>query len=135
MWSTGLRFDARVRERGSTGLIGLHWTNQFEITDRLSLRAMLLNFVQVGGRADDGVFPQTRLSLRRSIGRLGVGLQSFSSYGRWSALASSSRQNHQLGPFADLAIGQGWSLFGGLLLGATDASADTNLRFWLTTRF
>lgn len=91
--------------------------------------------MQVGGNADSGVFPQTRLSVQKTIGRIGFGLESFSSSGKWSDLASSSDQNHQLGPFVNVGVGDGWSLFGGMLFGATDASADTNFLLWFTNRF
>ena len=134
-WSSGLRFDGRIRERGSTGLAGVHWLNQFELNERLSARVVLLNFVQFGGGAESGVFPQTRLSLQQTVGRAGFGVESYSSYGKWSDLADIDDQSHQIGPFLNLGFGEGWSVFGGLLFGLTDASADTNFRAWLTKRF
>lgn len=134
-WQSGLRFDARVRERGSTGLAGLHWLNQWTPAENWQARFVLLNFVEVGGRARGGVRPQTRANISRRFDGFSIGLESFSSYGKWSDLASFDDQNHQVGPFLTRGLGDNWTLFAGALFGATDASPDQNFRVWFTRRF
>lgn len=135
-WKRGLRFDARIRDDDRPGLLGMHWTNQFPVTDHWNARIVALSAIDVGDDARDGVFLQTRGNVftRLDTGQT-VGVEVFNSYGSTDDFRDFEEQTHQIGPFASFPVAEDWSLFTGALLGLTDASADAELRLWLVRGF
>lgn len=135
-WKRGLRFDARIRDDDRPGLLGMHWTNQFPVTDNWNARFVALSAIDVGDDARDGVFLQTRGNVftRLDTGQT-VGVEVFNSYGSTDDFRDFEEQTHQIGPFASFPVAEDWSLFTGALLGLTDASADAELRLWLVRGF
>ncbi|NQY15378.1 MAG: hypothetical protein HRT81_16205 [Henriciella sp.] len=135
-WKTGLRFDARIRDDDRPGLVGVHWTNQFPVTDNWYGRFVALSAVDIGDDARDGIFLQTRGNLftRLETGQT-IGVELFNSYGSTDNFLDLDKQGHQIGPFASFPVNEDWSLFTGALFGLTDASADAELRFWITRGF
>ncbi|MCR9223753.1 MAG: hypothetical protein NXH70_06745 [Hyphomonas sp.] len=135
-WKRGLRFDARIRDDDRPGLLGMHWTNQFPVTDDWNARIVALSAIDVGDDARDGVFLQTRGNVftRLDTGQT-VGVEVFNSYGSTDDFRDFEEQTHQIGPFASFPVAEDWSLFTGALLGLTDASADAELRLWLVRGF
>jgi hypothetical protein len=135
-WKRGLRFDARIRGDDRPGLLGMHWTNQFPVTDNWNARFVALSAIDVGDDARDGVFLQTRGNVftRLDTGQT-VGVEVFNSYGSTDDFRDFEEQTHQIGPFASFPVAEDWSLFTGALLGLTDASADAELRIWVVRGF
>lgn len=135
-WKTGFRFDGRIRDDERPGQIGVHWTNQFPVAENWTGRFVALSAFDVGDDARDGVFLQTRGNLftRLETGQT-VGVEFFNSYGSTDNFLDLDKQGHQIGPFASFPVSDGWSLFTGALVGLTDASADTELRLWITRGF
>ena len=135
-WKTGLRFDGRIRDDDRPGLIGVHWTNQFPVSENWNGRFVALSAFDVGDDAREGVFVQTRGNLftRLETGQT-VGVELFNSYGSTEDIRDFEDQSHQVGPFASFPVSQDWSLFTGALFGLTDASADAELRLWVTRGF
>ena len=135
-WKTGLRFDARIRDDDRPGLVGVHWTNQFPVTDNWYGRFVALSAVDIGDDARDGIFLQTRGNLftRLETGQT-IGVELFNSFGSTDNFLDLDKQGHQIGPFASFPVNEDWSLFTGALFGLTDASADAELRFWITRGF
>ncbi len=135
-WKRGLRFDARIRDDDRPGLLGMHWTNQFPVTDNWNARFVALSAIDVGDDARDGVFLQTRGNVftRLDTGQT-VGVEVFNSYGSTDDFRDFEEQTHQIGPFASFPVAEDWSLFTGVLLGLTDASADAELRLWVVRGF
>lgn len=135
-WKTGLRFDARIRDDDRPGLLGVHWTNQFPISETWNGRFVALSAIDIGDDARDGVFLQTRGNVftRLDSGQT-VGVELFNSYGSTDDIQDFDDQNHQIGPFASFPVSNEWSLFTGALFGLTDASADAELRLWITRGF
>ena len=135
-WKTGLRFDARIRDDDRPGLVGVHWTNQFPVTDNWYGRFVALSAVDIGDDARDGIFLQTRGNLftRLETGQT-IGVELFNSYGSTDNFLDLDKQGHQIGPFASFPVNEDWSLFTGALFGLTDASANAELRFWITRGF
>lgn len=135
-WKRGLRFDARIRDDDRPGLLGMHWTNQFPVTDNWNARFVALSAIDVGDDARDGVFLQTRGNVftRLDTGQT-VGVEVFNSYGSTDDFRDFEEQTHQIGPFASFPVAEDWSLFTGALLGLTDASADAELRLWVVRGF
>jgi len=114
-WKTGLRFDARIRDDDRPGLIGVHWTNQFPVSDSWTARFVALSAADIGDDARDGIFLQTRGNLFTKLeGGQTVGVELYNAYG---------------------STDPDWSLFTGALFGLTDASPDAELRLWVTRNF
>ena len=98
-WKRGLRLDARVRTGQNPGLVGLHFTNQFNLNERLSLRFIGLSFLDVGRGAEPDVQLQTRGSAFTQLDSgLVVGLEFYNVYGTTSNLQSLPDQVHTVGP-------------------------------------
>lgn len=135
-WKTGFRFDARIRDDDRPGLIGIHWTNQFPVTENWNGRFVALSAFDVGNDARDGVFLQTRGNLftRLESGQT-VGVELFNAYGSTNEILDLDKQGHSIGPFASFPVSDRFSLFTGVLFGLTDASADAELRLWITRGF
>lgn len=135
-YQTGLRFDAVLRDDDRPHSIGAHWMNQFNFSDGWRARAVVLTSFDVGDNTRDGLFVQTRGQLTRRLdtGQT-LGLELYNSYGSTDDFRDFDDQVHQAGPFVAVPVGNGWSVLGQALFGLTDATADTNLRIWLTRAF
>lgn len=135
-WQTGLRFDVLVRDGDRPGLFSFNWTNDLRINERLSARFLAMIQKELGENASDSLILQTRARLRYVIdGESGAGIEMFNAYGPLAELSGFDNQSHQLGPFYDMRLAEGWQLFGSALLGASDASPDLDLRLWVTYSF
>lgn len=135
-WQTGLRFDLRVRDRGRPATVGVNWTNQFMLSSGWQARLLAMTTLDIGSGSRDGIGLQTRANLYRGFGRgHQAGLELYSDYGTTSDFVGIDDQRHQLGPFSSLSFSNGWSVFAGALFGLTDATRDSDLRFWVTRRF
>lgn len=135
-WQTGLRFDVAIRDRDRPGLVGVNWTNQLRLTERLSARFLAMAQHEIGANARDGLILQTRARLRYAVNPdYGAGIEMFNVYGPLPDLSGFDDQGHQLGPFFDMQLGQGVQLFAGALFGVSDAAPDANLRLWVTFGF
>ena len=135
-WRTGFRFDGRIRDDGRPGLIGIHWTNQFPISDTWNGRFVALSSFDIGDGAGDGVFLQTRGNFFTKLeGGQTVGLEYYNSYGSTEDIRDFDDQSHQIGPYAVFPVTKDWSVLTSALFGATDGAADSELRFWITRNF
>lgn len=45
---TGIRFDARLRDDNRSEVFGLHWMNQFNLSEGWQVRALVISFAQTG---------------------------------------------------------------------------------------
>lgn len=135
-WKRGMRFDARIRDDGRPGLLGVHFTNQFPISESWNGRFVALSAIDIGDDARDGVFLQTRGNVFTKLdsGHT-VGVELFNSYGSTDDIQDFEDQSHQIGPFASFPVAEDWGLFTGALFGLTDASADAELRLWISRSF
>lgn len=135
-WRTGVRFDARVRGDGRPGQLGFNWMNQFDLGGGWRSRFVVLSSADIGDDARDGVFLQTRADVAYKLdsGQT-VGVELFNGYGSTEDIRDFEDQSHTIGPFVVAPVTEDWSIFAGALFGLTDASRDTDLRFWVTRRF
>lgn len=135
-WRTGLRFDARVRDRGRPGLVGVHWTNHLQLDADTRVRFLVMSLADVGDGARDGVFFETRADVaHRLASGIEIGVEMYNRYGSTRDFGDFDEQSHQLGPMVTVPVGGGWSLFGGLLLGLSDGASDQDFRLWVTRAF
>lgn len=135
-WRSGFRLDARIRGDGRPGQLGLNWMNQFDLGDGWRSRFLVLTAVEIGDEARDGISLETRADVARQIGGgLTAGVELFSAYGSTTGFRDLDEQSHTLGPFVTAPILEDWSLFAGVLFGLTEASADQDVRLWITHRF
>jgi len=129
---SGLRFDARVRDGDRPNQLGLNWIHAFQLENNWSARAILLTSGQVGDNATSGINLQTRARIAKRLeNRNTIGLEMFNNYGNSNNIRSFDQQNHTVGPFASIPLGN-ISLFVGALFGVSDAAPDTEIRLWIT---
>ena len=129
-FQSGFRFEGRYRFEDRPGDVTVHWTNQWKHIVNWTLRAILGATQQIGNDPADGILIQTRASATTSVGDgPKLGIEWFGEYGSTSDWLGLDEQEHQIGPVAVWDLGGDWSLYTGALFGATDATADTNLRF------
>ncbi len=135
-WQTGFRFDVRVRDRGRPVTVGVDWTNQFRLNENWQARLLAITTLDLGSGARDGIGLQTRANLYRRVSdRQQLGLEMFSNYGTSADFLDLDEQSHQLGPFANWSLGNGYGVFSGLLVGISDAAPDLELRLFVGRRF
>ena len=132
-YQTGLRFDATLRNDNRPEQLGLHWTNQWRFAEGWQARAIAMSGVQLGDNSTDGVFLQGRSHIQKSIdGGKAIGIEMFNNFGSTENLGSFKDQNHTLGPYITVPIGNNFSIFAGSLFGLSKATADNEFRLWLT---
>lgn len=135
-WATGFRFDGRVRADDRPNAINVHWMNQFALSDKLSMRAIVLTSTDVGTDAQDGTSVGTRTSLTyKKDSGINLGVEFHNSYGNSEHFGSFNNQNHQLGVFGSVPVADKWSIYSGVLFGVSDSAPDTNLKLWFTRNF
>ncbi|WP_143434596.1 MULTISPECIES: hypothetical protein [Henriciella] len=134
-WSTGIRVDARLGNGDGPEQIGVNWTNEFKLSDRLSARLMGLSAVEFGDRADDGVKFAARAQLAYDLGEgMSVALMSFNSLGSSEDFGLEGR-SQQLGATVSGKLDGGWSWTAGNLFGLNEATPDNDVRFWISRAF
>lgn len=134
-WRTGFRFDATLRDGSAPEQLAANWTNQVRLTERWTGRFVLLNKVQIGDRAPDGIAFETRANLfTRLESGVTVGVESYNLHGSTEDLDPFGGRQ-QIGPFAVWPVAEGWGVFTGVLIGANDQSPDADYRLWLTRNF
>ncbi|MBB4658992.1 hypothetical protein [Parvularcula dongshanensis] len=131
-WQTGLRFDGRVRSDGRPGQIRVNWTNQFAVSERWTARVAAFNSLQVGNGGSGDLSLQLRSSLGyRTEGGSTIGIESYDTFGPYDDLGRWSDRGHQTGPYVNAPLGGGWSAFGSVLIGTSDATPDATLRLFV----
>lgn len=135
-WRTGLRFDARVRDRGRPGLVGIHWTNHVQLDERTRVRFLAMSLAEVGDGGRSGVFIETRADFAHRLqSGIEIGVELYNNYGPTRDFGSFNEQSHQFGPVVTVPTGQGWSVLAGVLLGISDAAPDQDYRLWVTRSY
>jgi len=110
--------------------------NQYKWQPNWHGRFLTLLSTEVGSGANGGVVFQIRVNVWKSTKVGNFGIELFNNYGNTRDSLSFDEQSHTIGSFYGRKIGKGgWSIFAGTLFGITDASPDTELRFWLTKSF
>lgn len=137
----GVRTDVTLRDGPRPDQVGLNTMSQWKLNNGLSAKFVTLASVQGGDRAADGIDLQTRASLSKGLPSQGgiaptaLSLELYSFYGRTGNLADFNDQTHLLGPSAKFKITDSVSTNLGALFGLTDASADSQIRLWVTKGF
>jgi len=117
-------------------LISLNWTGDVLLGGPWRARGVLLTAIQLGSERADGLFLQTRASLSYVLDSgTQLQLQSFNIYGSTAGFGDFSDQNHALGPAITGRIGRKWTYEASLLLGVTNATADTDFRLFISRSF
>ncbi len=134
-------FDSAVRVDLLIGdnrpdLVSFNWTNDVPLNDRWALRGLVLAQVQFGDNRGDGLFLQTRSSLRYKVNNTyNLQVQVFNNYGSTDDFPAFRDQNHAIGPAAAIKLDHGWAIEASLLFGLTNATSDTDFRIFLAKNF
>ena len=135
-FDSAVRLDLLINDKGSPNLVSLNWTNDVPLGGGWTARALVLAQVQFGDNRNDGLFLQTRSSLRYQVNpRYNLQVQVFNAYGSTDDFPSFRDQSHSIGPAIAFKIGQGWSVEASTLFGLTNATADADFRVFLTKSF
>ena len=135
-WRSAVRVELGAGLNGRASYAGFHWSNEVQLEQGWSARAVALSSVQFGENARDGVFLQSRFRLNRKFsGGTNAGIEMFNSYGSTEAFGRFDEQNHRAGPYVTLPLAEGWTFYTGALFGLSDRAADTEARFWIGRAF
>lgn len=131
-WDSALRLDFVARDEDRPHDIGLNWTNQWQLSDNLSAKAVLLTVIQVGDNEADGILLSSRYSLTYNTSNgLGLSLESYNTHGSTDDLAGFDETPQQIGPSISGKIG-GLSYKAGYLFGLNDVTPDDTFTLWFT---
>ena len=135
-WQHALRLDVRYRTEGRPGVIGLHWTNQFDLGEDWIARFVLLTATELGNGASGDLVMQTRAMIAYSINpTLSAGVEMFNTYGPIDDFPTLQAQDHQIGPVIAANLNSQWRLLAGVLFGMSKEASDAQGRVWMTHRF
>jgi len=132
---SALRFDARYRGGDRPGFLGLNLGSEYRVNDRWSLRGLVLSSVDLGANSNNGINLQTRGQLAYRLKRSkSIGVEVYSFYGRTGNIGSFSEQIHTIAPYISMPLNSSVSIFGGPLIGLSDAAPDFEARMWITKK-
>lgn len=136
-WAKALRFDARLAENDDgADQLGLVSINQFRLGERAFARADIFTNIQVGARRSDGIGVEFRGQVGyKANARTTLVLETFNALGRGAKFGEFKRNAERLGPGVSHSLDNGASLFGSVLFGLNDSTADADFRIWVTQSF
>ncbi|MEO1038960.1 MAG: transporter [Pseudomonadota bacterium] len=137
-FSSALRYDVRFSEGDDRShQLGVNWTNQWLLDDGWRVRAILLFDHDVGDRARDGLFVETRVGVSKRLDSgLRLGVESFNAYGNTDAgFGRFDDQRHRVGPTLSGSFNAQWGFHLAALFGLSDAANDDDYQIRLTRRF
>lgn len=135
-WTTGFRFDARIRNGSGPDELAAHWTNQFDLTPRVYARFNVLTRFDFSDRVSTSPSIETRASLFRSL-RAGhsVGMELYNGYGQLEDFRPIESQYHEAAPVVFWALPGPYTLYTSIGIGLTDPAPDHSLRLRLIRQF
>jgi hypothetical protein len=128
-WASGLNFEAMARNGALPDELGVHWVNQYRLTDDLRLRAHFYLGRQFGEKGLDGLRMTSRASINYDFGAIGAGFEHYARYGSTADFLPVRRQTHDFGPTISFDVADDIAVNAGLLFGMTEASDRLQLRF------
>lgn len=134
-FDSAFRFDVLLAD-DRPDLVSFNWTNDVKVSEKWSLRGLMLAQVQFGDLRNDGLFLQSRFSAAyRATSRYRLEVQLFNFWGTTDDFQDINDQNHSLGPAVGINIGKGWAVEASTLFGLTDAAPDADFRVFLVKSF
>ena len=131
-WDSAVRLDIRAGEDAAE-FIGLNWTSDVPLSEKWVARGIFMTGVEVGDRRRDGLFLQTRWSLRYKLNpNYSIQAQVFNIYGTTEDVPDFEQQNHAVGPALTGKFSGGWSFEASALFGVTERARDADLRLFIT---
>jgi len=133
---SAIRFDLLINDDVGPNLVSFNSTTDVPLSERWTLRGVLLAQVQFGDDRSDGLFLQTRSSLRYKVNpAFNLQVQVFNFYGSTADFQDFDDQVHSVGPAISAKLGQGWSVEASTLFGVTNATSDVDFRVFLAKSF
>lgn len=128
-WTTGLRFDARVRDGDGSDEIAISSTNQFDFGPKTFARANFMFRQQIGDGAPDAPVLETRSGIfHRFDSGITGGLELYNTYGEIGSFNDFDDQAHEIAPALFLPLGGKFTLYTSMGYGLSDRVADSNFR-------
>ena len=133
---SAVRLDVLINDDVGPNLVSFNSTTDVPLGERWVWRGVVLAQVQFGDDRGDGLFLQTRSSLRYKVNKsLSLQAQAFNFYGSTDDFPDLRDQVHSIGPAAAIKLGHGWSVEASTLFGLTNASSDVDFRVFLAKSF
>lgn len=134
-WRKGFRFDGIIRGEDRPEQINVNYMNQWTFEDGWSARLIGLSSLQFGDNKRDGILLQPRAQLAKRVADGPVlGLEYYGSLGSTEDI-SMKRNRQTIGPFISTKLVGKTSILAGAQFGLNNASADADLRLWITQGF
>lgn len=135
-WDSALRFDFRTRKGDRPENVALNWTNQWAISNRMSVTALAsLSWFFGGDNAPSGTQLETRARIAYKLSSdLTLGFDSFNRFGKIGDFGSFNEQGHQIGPTLSGKLAD-YSFMIGYLAGVSNGARDDVARLWISRSF
>lgn len=134
-WTTGFRFDGRVRNGGRADDVAVSWTNQVDLGPRSFTRFNLMAFIPVGGEPSEPTAEFRGSYYRRLESGHSLGLELYNVFGEIGDPASFDQQRRELAPSVQWAIPGPYTLFTSWSFGLTDNTPSDQFRLRIGRRF
>lgn len=135
-WTTGFRFDARVRNGDRPDDVAVSWTNQFELSDDTVARFVVMSFFNMGEGVDSAPVIETRSSIyRRLESGHSIGLEFYDNFGRVNDFAALDEGRHEIAPVVTWPVPGPYTLYTSVSFGLSDPVPDYGLRMRVGRRF
>ncbi|MEM1379009.1 MAG: hypothetical protein AAGH41_00135 [Pseudomonadota bacterium] len=135
-WTTGLRFDGRVRNGSRSDDLAVHWTNQVDLGPKSFVRFNAMTFWELGAtRTRDSVAEFRGSYYRKLESGHQVGLEIYNVFGAVDNFAPRDEQRRELAPVINWKLPNRLNLYTSVGLGLTDATPSTSFRMRVGRRF
>ncbi|NNU16370.1 hypothetical protein HK107_08565 [Parvularcula sp. ZS-1/3] len=135
-WHTGFRLDARIRDGARPDDFATSWSNQFNISDTVFARFVVMGFFNVGDGVDSTPIIETRSSLYKSLSSgHSIGVELYDNFGRANDFRSFDEGRHEIAPVVTWPIPGPYTLYTSVAFGLSDPMPDYGLRLRVGRRF
>lgn len=136
-WDSALRFEVQLADGDDPpSRVRLAWSSKFDLADDWQYRFIFITGREIGARSGEGLLLETRTRLRYTLtDQLDLALDLYSDFNDTRRVGGFAEQEHQLGPLLQWEIADGIELNAGVLIGISEAAADTEWRTHLIFDF
>lgn len=136
-WDSALRFEVQLADTDDLpSRVRLAWSSKWDLDSNWQFRTNVLTKHQFGEDAGDGYFLEGRAQLTRKwTANTRIGVDWYGDFNTIEDIGSFDEQEHQLGPLLKFDLDENWGGQAGVLLGVSDAAADSEFRLHLIYGF
>lgn len=130
----GLRFDLVTRNNDRPDYLGINWPNQWQLTDKLKLNAILISRVQIGENKRAGLFMYSRYKATYKLDNgQSIALESFFNHGSTNDNPTFNERSQQVGVATSGKLGE-FKYKLGYLRGVSSRAPDNTVSLWFSRK-